>query len=105
MKRILSGNAMEKEIFHHDAHTNESFIEQVQNVDAVLKENEIARNSHGSHKSEIFNHKARIPVSVAKRWCKQRGIKYGQFLAQPELLKKFLNDSDNKPWLKIPGKV
>ena len=105
MKRILSGNEVEREIFHHNEHTNESFIEQVQNVDSVLEENKKAMNEHRTHKSEVFNHKARIPVSVAKDWCKTNGIKYQEFLSNTKVLKRFLNASENKPWLKIPGRI
>lgn len=83
-------------------------ISQSQDVEPFLKsahEARAARGEHTSHKSETFNLKMRIPEVVAMDWCKKKGIKYGDFLADTSLIRRFVNDPDNKAFSLIPGRI
>lgn len=106
MKKILSTDGIKTETFHYDAHDGTAYIQSSTDVSGIIKANKIQRdNAPMRYQSEVFNHKARIPVDSIKEWCKTRGIKYGQFLADKTLLKKFLNDPDNSIWLTRKGRV
>lgn len=104
MKRVLSQEKGRQQVFHHD-HNGVATIESKTDVSGILKANQYQRDHDNGYKSEVFNHKARIPVDAIHKWCKEKGIKYAEFLAQPEHIKKFLNNSDNAVWLTRKGKV
>ena len=105
MKRILSNDGVKKETFHMD-NSGIVTIQSQTDVTNVLKENKFKRDQASAHHTEeVFNHKARIPADVLKQWCNIKGIKTGEFLANKDHLKSFLNDSDNKVWLTRLGKV
>lgn len=93
-----------KETFHAD-HDGTWYLKKEQDVSPFLEEAHRARTDHSRYKSEAFNKKASIPVVVAKDWCKRHGIKYGELLNNTDVLKRFLNDPDNKAFLHIPGKI
>lgn len=105
MKGLLSNDGDVKEVMHYDAHDDQAYIQRVQDVSSVLDHNREKRDSHNRYKSEVFNHKARIPTTIAEQWCKAQGLKYSEFLSNPDILKRFLNDPDNAPWLTIKGRI
>ena len=106
MNKVLSNNGITKETFHYDAHDDTAYIQTQQDVSGILKANKFQReNAPMRHENEVFNHKARIPTDAIHMWCQTRGIKYGQFLANPDHLKNFMNDPDNEAWLTRKGKV
>lgn len=93
------------ETFHYDEATDTATIKSVQDVEPILEANKRAFQNAGGYKSEIMNHKANIPNVIWMEWCKQKGIKPREFLADPAVLKRFLNDPDNRAWLTRPGRV
>lgn len=106
MKRILESGNGKRETFHYDAHDGATYIQSETDVSGILKANKFQRDhAPMKHESEVFNHKARIPIDAITQWCKQKGIKYGDFMRDKSLLQKFLNDSDNGVWLTRKGKV
>ena len=94
-----------KETFHYDDATDTATIQTVQDVEPILKANKKAFNSAGAYKSEVFNKKASIPNVIWMQWCKEKGIKPQEFFSNTEVLKRFLNDPENKFCLTRPGKV
>ncbi len=104
MKRLLSREQGKTEIFHHD-NDGKVTIERVTDVSGILKANQYQRDHDDGYKSEVFNHKARIPKEAIENWLKARGIPAQEFLSNPAVLKRFLNDPDNKVWLTRKGKV
>lgn len=108
MKKIVDIDSDIKEVFHHDAHDGKSYLSYRQDVDSYLKAAHRARSERGEHtryKSEVFNKKASIPLTVAQKWCKDKGIEYSRLLSDDSVMRSFLNDPDNKSFLLIPGKV
>ena len=105
MKRVLSNANGVKETFHYDAHDDQGYIQTQQDVTGILKANKFQRDANEGYKSEVFNHKARIPTDAIHMWCQAKGIKYGDFMRDPDHLKNFLNDPDNEAWLTRKGKV
>jgi len=80
-------------------------IERVQNVQPILEQNKRAFNDSGSFKSEIFNKKAEIPLIILEKWLQDKGIKWDECMNDDKILRRFLNDPDNKFCLTRPGKV
>lgn len=106
MKQILTAEKGRKEIFHYSAHDDTAAIESVTDVAGILKANKFQRDTQTmKHESDVFNHKARIPIDAINHWCKMKGIKYGEFMGESKHLKAFLNSVDNKHWLTRTGKV
>lgn len=90
---------------HYDQLEDKLHIERVQDVQPILEANKRAYNDAGSFKSEIFNKKAEIPLVVLLQWCQKRGISYHEFMNDDSILRRFLNDPDNRFCLTRPGKV
>ena len=103
--RVLSNDGMVKETFHID---NDGIATIAKKSDAtkILKANKFQRDHQTERfQSETMNHVARIDVTAVEAWCKVRGIKYGDFLAEPDHVKSFLNDPDNAFWRTRKGKI
>lgn len=90
---------------HYDATEDKLHIERVQDVQPILEANKRAYNDAGAFKSEVFNKKAEIPLVVLLQWLQTRGISYQEFMGDDAILRRFLNDTDNKFCLTRPGKV
>ena len=106
MKRILDVKDGVTETFHYDDATGKSTIETTVDVEPLMDANKRQFNDAPKrHESEAFNKVASIPVVAAQMWCKERGVNYGEFLANPDHLKAFLNDRDNSVWRTRPGKI
>lgn len=83
-------------------------IASSQDVEPFLKEAHQARADRGEHsrsKSEVFNLKMRIPEVVAMDWCKRNGIKFGDFLSDTSIIRRFVNDPDNQAFSHMPGRI
>lgn len=95
-----------KETYHYDDLSDTLTIQRTEDVSSVLEANKRAFNDAESrHKSETFNHVARIPTSAIEQWCKQKGVKYQEFFHDEKLLKLFLNDPDNRLFRTRPGRI
>lgn len=90
---------------HYDESEDKLHIERVQDVQPILEANKKAYNDPSSFKSEVFNKKAEIPLVVLLKWLDERGITYQEFMNSDSLLRRFLNDPDNRFCLTRPGKV
>lgn len=76
-----------------------------QDVEPILEANKRAFNDAPTRfKSEVFNHKARIPNVIWQKWCNEKGISYQEFLSNPKVLRRFLQDPDNSLCLTRAGK-
>ena len=42
---------------------------------------------------------------VLEKWLQEQGITYREFMANPKVVKRFVNDPDNKFCLCRPGKL
>lgn len=93
------------EKYHYDWKTDSVTIERVQDVEPILEANKRAFNDAANFKSETFNKKASIPIGILEMWLKDKGITYQEFMIDDSILKRFLNDPDNKFCLCRPGKV
>ena len=106
MKRILSIEPGKVETFHYAEHDGTAAIQTQTDVSGLLEMNKFERSNQTlHHKSETFNKVARIEVNAAKLWCTQNNFKYSEFLNDPKVLRRFLNDPDNKAWRTRTGKV
>lgn len=90
---------------HHDDIEDKLHIERVQDVEPILEANKRAYNDAGAFKSETFNKKAEIPLTILLSWCQAKGITYQEFMTDNSILRRFLNDPDNRFCLTRPGKV
>lgn len=94
------------ERFHYDEKEGKAHIETVQDVEPILEANKRAFNdSARCFKHETFNHCARIPLVVAQKWCNEKGIPFQEFMSNPKVLRRFLNDPDNSLCKTRPGKI
>ncbi len=91
--------------FHYDESEDKVHIERTQDVEPILEANKRQYNDNQGFKSEIFNKKASIPLVVLLKWCQEKGITYQEFMGDEKILKRFLNDPDNRFCLTKPGKV
>ena len=91
--------------FHYDQKTGGFAIETVQDVEPILEANKRAFNDAREFKSEVFNKKASIPMVVLMKWLADKGITYREFSIDNSILKRFINDPDNKFCLTRPGKI
>ena len=94
-----------RETYHYDESEDKLHIKQVRDVGPLLEANKRDYNNAGAFKSEVFNLKARIDPLILMSWLKDKGITYQEFMGNDKVLKRFLNDPDNKFCLTRPGKV
>ena len=93
------------ERYVYDESEEKLHIVYEQDVEAILEANKRAFNAcPTTHKSETFNHKAKIPDLIWQKWCTDKGIKHQEFLSNPKVLRRFLDDPDNKMCLTRPNK-
>lgn len=91
---------------HYDDSTGKMHIKRERDVSSIIELNKRQFNDADRHyKHDVFNHVARIPLELAEMWCQQKGIKFQEFLNNPEVLKRFLNDPDNSLCRTKPGKL
>ncbi len=64
-----------REVLHVDENSNQVVVERVQDIEPILDYNKAMRNHElvGSHKSEVMNHVARIPLLIVEKW-KNEGV-------------------------------
>lgn len=91
--------------WHYDHSTGAVHVETIQDVQPILEANKRAYNDAREFKSEIFNKKASIPLVVLEKWLQDKGISYREFMNDPTMVKRFVNDPDNKFCLCRPGKM
>ena len=93
------------ETYHYDEATDKLHITRTQDVQPILEANKRAFNDARGFKSEVFNKKASIPLVILEKWLADKGITYQEFTIDDKILKRFLNDPDNKFCLTRKGKM
>jgi len=93
------------ETYHYDEAEDRLHIHRVSDAQPIIEANKRAFNDAGSFKSEVFNLKARIDPIHLEGWLRMKGISYQEFMSSEKLLKRFLNDPDNKFCLTRKGKI
>lgn len=89
-----------------DSDTGLMHKKRTRDVEALIKSNKALYDVDNKRfKNESFNLVGCIDELVAEAWCNSRGIKYGEFLADPKLVCNFLNDPDNRAFKTKPGRV
>ena len=97
-------NVVENVDFDHN--TGMMHVERMRDVTDLIESNKkIFNNADKSYKDEVFNLVGRFDSLAAEQWCTNKGIKYSEFLSDPKMVKRFLNDPDNAVWKLKPGKV
>ena len=91
--------------YHYDWKSGDVHVETTQDVSSILEANKRAYNDNNAKKSEIFNKKATIPLVVLEGWLKAQGITYREFMIDESIVKRFVNDPDNRFCLLYPGKM
>ena len=81
-------------------------IDTVQDVAPILADNKRAFNAYGDKltagKHGTFHHAARIPNTVYERWMRETN---GEIQKDPKLLRRYLNDPDNKFLRTAPTRI
>lgn len=89
-------------IFHYD-HTDDSYgIETVSNVGPLLEKNKIMYSSYDERARWSKDGFERVGSIPAKVWF---ALEKSGIAGNPELLKKWLNDPDNRKFRTRPGRV
>lgn len=100
-------NPYDKRLLHKDGNKTEYFkynddgtfiIETHTNVQPLLDRNkEVQSNAPMRYEGEAMNQVAAIDPIAAWIWCKSHGVKsYREFMTNPDHIKNFVNDPDNK---------
>jgi hypothetical protein len=102
----MKGNPNLVDTFHSNADETEFTINTYQDCEPILEENKKSYNNYGdklpSGKSGDGLRVASIPLNVWQKWKKETN---GEIERDSNLLKKYLNDPDNKYFRTTPTRV
>lgn len=80
----------------HDNHDGTVTLQQATDVEPVVEEAK-ARHNEGLHTTRRGQkHVASIPVVVLQAWCAKQGLNYADAMQDQGVLKRFLEDPDNR---------
>ena len=106
MKKNAVAKSTPVETFHSNANEDEFTVHTVQDTEPILDENKRAFNDYGDlltpGKSGEGLRVASIPLTVWTQWMRETN---GDIQKDPELMKKYLNDPDNKYFRTTPTRV
>lgn len=86
-----------KTIFHYDRTEDRAVIERVQDVEPVLDYNARLRQvTDGYNKARDMKHVAEVPMVLIEKWANEAGISVAEWMADPENMRRQLNDPANK---------
>lgn len=95
--------------YHYDQSADRLIIERVQDIEPIIEENKRKINALNGHESSRwkgdFHHVASVPEVVVEKWCKDHGFTFADFIRDPKISKRFLNDSCNAHFRTKPGKI
>jgi hypothetical protein len=95
-----------RQTFVHDESDGTATINTIQDVTSHIEETKIDRNEYGSPltpgKQYSGMRVASIPFNVWENWMKETN---GEIQKDPNVLKKYLNDPDNKYFRTTPTRV
>jgi len=90
----------------HDEPDGSITVNTVQDVEELLHETQFDKNSYGSPLTFGKQHHgmrvASIPFNVWETWMKETN---GELQKDPKILKKYLNDPDNKYFRTTPTRI
>ena len=104
-KRAVEPNMLHT-TFHSNADETEFTINTYQDCEPILEENKKAFNNYGSKltpgKSDEGVRVASIPLNVWNQWMQETN---GEIQRDHNLMKRYLNDPDNKYFRTTPTRV
>lgn len=85
-------------------------VERVQDIEPTIEANKKEMGEWSGHNESSrwkgdFHHVARIPEVVIEKWCNENGFTYADFIKDPKIAKRFLNDSQNCLFRTKPGRI
>ena len=102
----MKGNPTPVDTFHSNADETEFTINTHQDVGPILEENKTAYNNYGDKgtfgKAGDGVRVASIPTNVWAIWMKETN---GEIEKDPNIMKKYLNDPDNKYFRTTPTRI
>ena len=102
----MKGNPTPVDTFHSNADETEFTINTRQDCEPILEENKAAYNNYGDKltpgKAGDGVRVASIPLNVWQKWIKETG---GEILKDHNLMKRYLNDPDNKYFRTTPTRI
>ena len=102
----MKGNPTPVDTFHSNADETEFTINTRQDVEPILEENKQAYNNYGDlltpGKSGEGVRVAAIPTNIWNKWMKETN---GEIQRDHNLMKRYLNDPDNKYFRTTPTRV
>lgn len=97
------GNALDLETRFH-FHDGNMTVERIQDCDPIAEYAKAAHNQ-GHHGSSEMRHAAKIPNVLIEHYCNRHGITYHEWIANPEHIRRMLNDPDLAAFRIWKGKV
>lgn len=95
--------------YHYDQSADRLIIERVQDIEPIVEANKRKFNEANGHESTRWkgdlHHVASVPEVVIEKWCKLHGFTFAEFINDPKISKRFLNDSSNKNFRTKPGRI
>ena len=102
----MKGNPTPVDTFHSNADYTEFNINTLQDVEPILEENKQAYNNYGDlltpGKSGEGVRVASIPTNIWNKWMKETN---GEIQRDHNLMKRYLNDPDNKFLRTTPTRI
>ena len=102
----MKGNPTPVDTFHSNADETEFTINTRQDVEPILEENKQAYNQYGDKltpgKAGEGVRVASIPTNIWNQWMKETN---GEIQRDHNLMKKYLNDPDNKYLRTTPTRI
>lgn len=91
-------------LFHYDDANDKSIIEVRQDVEPIMDMNKRQMNQASSYHDgkEAMHHYARIPIAALEKYKMETG---SDPMTDPEAMRRFLNDPDQRVWRVRGGKV
>lgn len=88
---------MIKTKFHYDDSSDRLIVEREQDVEPVLIQTAQLRalNPSGYTPSKDLKHVAEVPFILVEKWANEAGMTVSDWLADPELMRRKLNDPEN----------
>lgn len=95
--------------YHYDKSADRLIIERVQDIEPIIEANKRKFNESNGHESTRWkgdlHHVASVPEVVIEKWCKDNGFTFAEFINDPKISKRFLNDSSNSHFRTKPGRI
>lgn len=90
--------------FYYDDADDKATIATYQDIEPCLEQNQRDRNASSTHfdRHRAMHHAARIPLVIIEKYRAEKGI---DLMNDPDAMRKFLNDPDNKIFRTRGGKV